>query len=266
MFLLVLLPFVVHAQDSSVTVCHEQARLGRFFDAHAAVGTFLLLDLRADTAVCFGKDRLNERNLPASTFKIFNSMAALDAGAIADETTVLKWDGIDRGNAGWNQDQDMRTAFRNSTVWFYQELARRIGEQRMQEFVRREHYGNEEISGGIDRFWLGGGLRISVTEQVEFVRKVYLHRLGFSERAQCIVNDIMLLEQGSAGTLRAKTGWTEERGEQVGWFVGYIERQRDVFLFAMKLASMDVAFPMRQARAEILRDLLRDCGMGEWHL
>jgi beta-lactamase class D len=261
-----LLPVTLLCQDTSRTSIHDRPELGRFFAARSTVGTFLLVDLKADTGISYGRERLRDRDLPASTFKIFNTMAALDAEAIPDELTVLTWDGVDRGNEGWNRNQDMRTAFRNSTVWFYQELARRIGTVRMKEFIEREHYGNEDISGGIDRFWLDGALRISVDEQVTFLRRLYLHRLGFSERAQRVVNEIMLIERDSAGTLRGKTGWADEGTKQIGWFVGSIEKEGRVFLFAMKLVSMDAQFPMRRARAEILRGLLEDVGAGRWKL
>ena len=40
------------------------------------------------------------RFLPASTFKIVNSLIGLETGRISDEKMVIKWDGIKR----WNED------------------------------------------------------------------------------------------------------------------------------------------------------------------
>ncbi len=77
----------------------------------------------------------------------------------------------------WNEDLDMVSAFKYSAVWFYQELARRIGEAQMQHYVTLNHYGNENISGGIDRFWLDGEVRISADEQIELLKKLYLRQV-----------------------------------------------------------------------------------------
>ena len=40
----------------------------------------------------------------------------------------MKWDVEKRMYDMWNQDLDLTNAFKYSAVWFYQELARRIGE------------------------------------------------------------------------------------------------------------------------------------------
>ena len=36
------------------------------------------------------------------------------------------------------------------------------------EYLTRIQYGNADPSGGVDRFWLDGALRISAMEQVDF--------------------------------------------------------------------------------------------------
>jgi beta-lactamase class D len=100
-----------------------------------------------------------------------------------DENEVIPWDRADRGD-WWNGDQAMTRAFRRSTVWFYQEVARRVGEERMREWVRRAEYGNTDIGAGIDRSWLEGDLRISTEEQVALLRRLYIGDLPFSERSQ----------------------------------------------------------------------------------
>jgi beta-lactamase class D len=126
----------------------------------------------------------------------------------------------------------------------------------MREWLQREQYGNADVSGGIDRFWLDGGLRISADEQVAFLWKLHRRELSFSARAQQIVYDLMLREQTSEHTIRAKTGWTEANGRQLGWFVGYIEKGNDFYIFALNFESTDPEFPMREAREKILRELL----------
>lgn len=251
-----LLPASLTGQVCSASVTRVDRGLASVFSAYDVTGTVVLMDMRRQTCVRFDPERAAERFLPASTFKIFNTMVALDEGSIPDAETVLKWDGADRGLPAWNRDQAMREAFQSSTVWFYQELARRTGEARMREWLQREQYGNADVSGGIDRFWLDGGLRISADEQVAFLWKLHRRELSFSARAQQIVYDLMLREQTSEHTIRAKTGWTEANGRQLGWFVGYIEKGNDFYIFALNFESTDPEFPMREAREKILRELL----------
>ena len=234
----------------------EEAGPGKVFAAYGVEGTFVVLNTGSHTCTSFNPTRAATRFLPASTFKIFNTMVALDEGSIPDAETVLKWDGVDRGSSAWNRDQNMRTAFRASTVWFYQELARRTGEERMRKWLERERYGNADPSGGIDRFWLDGGLRISANEQIDFLYRLYRGELDFSARAQNIANDILTWERSDEYVLKGKTGWTEYDGRQLGWLVGYVERSGNIWIYAMNFESRDPAFPMVRAREAILRQLL----------
>jgi beta-lactamase class D len=65
---------------------------------------------------------------------------------------VIPWDGTIHEFESWNQDHTLRSAIRDSVVWYYQELARRVGDEQMQHYVAAVEYGNQDISGGIDLF------------------------------------------------------------------------------------------------------------------
>lgn len=153
----------------------------KYFDESNVKGTFVLYDQQKAKYFIYNKERYDTRYLPASTFKIFNSLVALEAKVVKSEKEVIKWDGFDRGNANWNVSQNMEFAFQNSTVWYYQELAKKIGFKKMQEWIDKCSYGNKDISGGIDNFWLKGKLRISAKEQIEFLKKLQADLLPFSK-------------------------------------------------------------------------------------
>lgn len=257
-----ILIFLTTLVVTTVSSGQERFDLERFFSEEKAEGTFLLHALNSDTWVRYNQERAKIPYLPASTFKIFNTMAALEAGAIANNSTILKWDGRKRVVETWNHDQNMAEAFRNSTVWFYQELARRIGGKRMRAMLEREHYGNADPSGGTDAFWLIGGLRISAEEQVDFLTRLWRRELGFPKSAQETALRIMIMEKDPAYVLRGKTGWTEWNGNQLGWYVGYVERGGEVYVYALNLESSDPDFPMRQARERILRGILNKLSLG----
>ena len=215
----------------------ERNDLKKYFDEYGHEGCFVLYDLKQDLYLKYNPERCAEGFIPASTFKIFNSLVGLETGAVKDEFEVFKWDSVIRFYDSWNKDLDMVNAFKYSAVWFYQELARKIGEEKMQHYISLNGYGNEDISGGIDRFWLDGGIRISADEQIELLKKLYHNKLKFSQKSMEIVKRIMIYEQTDEYAIRAKTGWAIRVEDQVGWFVGYVDRGSDVYFFAINLQS-----------------------------
>lgn len=241
--------------DAKDPVIEEREDFSSYFEKERAVGTFVLYDLQKNHYLVYDLERARQPFIPASTFKIVNSLIALETGAIADTSTIIAWDGQERNIASWNRDHSITTAFPNSVVWFYQELARRIGVERMQDYIDRMGYGNGDIGGGIDLFWLNGNLRISAMEQVELLVRLSQDDLPFSAYTIQAVKDIMVEERGADYLLRAKTGWDGD----IGWYVGYIERAAQYYFFALNL-NMD---RMEQAasRKIIARSIMRDLGL-----
>jgi beta-lactamase class D len=198
-------------------------------------GAFVLFDAARGVTHVVNPDRAAARYVPASTFKIPNTIIGLETGVIPDERFTLRWDGVQRSVPDWNRDHDLASAMKHSVVWFYQEVARRIGPERMQAHLDALGYGNRDISGGIDRFWLTGGLRISPHEQIDFLRRLHAGALPCSARSLDIVKRILVLEQTPAYTLRGKTGLEIDERSTTGWLVGYVERGADTYFFATVL-------------------------------
>src|SRR5205085_7320454 len=130
--------------------------------------------------------------LPASTFKIVNSLIGLQTGKISSDSMVIKWDGIKRPVEEWNQDLTMYKAFRVSAVPYYQEVARRIGKDTMQYWLDSISYGSKKITGKIDSFWLDNSLKITPDEQLGLVKRLYFHQLPFFKLYQEKVKSAML--------------------------------------------------------------------------
>jgi len=161
----------------------------------------------------------------------------------------------------WAQDHTLRSAIKYSVVWYYRELALRVGQQRMKQFVTRFNYGNEAVSGPIDNFWLDGSLKISANEQVEFLRAFYKGQLPVSRRATEIVKDILELERTSTYKLSAKTGGGSiSEGVYIGWFVGYIETKDNVYFFATNIEGANFA-EIRDKRVELTKQILVGLGV-----
>ncbi|XBQ15292.1 MAG: penicillin-binding transpeptidase domain-containing protein [Oceanicaulis sp.] len=209
--------------------------------AEGATGAILVRRLSDGAEWTGGGARVERRMLPASTFKIANSLIILETGAIADtDTDLLVWDGVER-SAGWDADQTLRTAFRRSAVWAYQHWAREVGHERMGELLARLDYGNAEIGGleQVDLFWLEGPLQISAREQVDFLQRLHARALPLSAESQDAVIDIMRHRTGDGWTLFAKTGWAIRTEPNHGWYAGWLEagegESAETWLFAVNV-------------------------------
>lgn len=216
----------------------------RFFDAEHVTGSFLLYDLKKGAYTAYQFDRCQQGFLPASTFKIPNTLIGLETGILQDAQTRMKWDGVKRDNANWNRDHTLQTAFQVSCVPCYQELARTIGLDRMQSFVTRARYGHMDIrADNLDQFWLRGNSRISPVEEVDFLRRIHSGDVPFSARSRSILKGVMLIAETPAYKLYGKTGWasasaTDRNTPDIGWFVGYIEKAGNVYFFATNVEHL----------------------------
>lgn len=202
-----------------------------FYDSVEVEGSFVLYSPTYHMVKVYNPKRAATRLEPASTFKIFNSLVALEEEVIKDEKEVLKWDGKKRMFEKWNQDLDMERAFQYSALWFYQELARKIGKEQMQYWLDTVGYGNRLIEPAVDNFWLGGGVEITPYEQIAFLERLYNYSLPFSENTMGKVKEIMLVDN-STYTMRAKTGWTVYNNKSKGWYVGWVEKNGEPYFFA----------------------------------
>jgi beta-lactamase class D len=231
---------------------------GYFADA-GVEGTIVVVDERVHGHWIHGPARAIMGFHPASTFKIPHALFALDAGVVRDEFQLIPWDGVQRDMPPWNRDQDLRSSMRYSVVWVYQGFARTIGAQREQRYLSSIDYGNAEVSGRIDRFWLDGGLRISATEQVRFLQRLYRNELPFKVEHQRLVKDLMIVEAGREWILRGKSGWQGSVEPQVGWWVGWVEWQQGPVFFAINIAMPNEADDLPK-REGIARSILASIG------
>ncbi len=246
----------------SVTAAEVVARpeWERHFEAKGVRGTFIVFDPARDRYLVFNEQRARTRFLPASTFKIPNALIGLELGAIDDENEVFRWDGKPKPRAAWERDHTLASGMRESVVWMFQEVARRIGRERMREWLDRLEYGNRDIKGGIDLFWLQGTLRVSAREQVDLLRKLSEGALPMTQRSQRLVRDALLVEKTAAYRLYAKTGSAGPGTNAIAWWVGWIERKgRPTANFALNLTpSPTTRF---EDRFDIARAILGEEGL-----
>ena len=221
-------------ESPAARACVDAAGAG----AGGVTGSTLIADARTGALVAGHAERVDRPLIPASTFKIISALVALETGVIADAQAVIPWDSVTRDRPEINRDLDLQTAFRLSAVPHFQSLVRRIGPVRMQHALDTIGYGNRNIGGGIDQFWLTGALRISPRGQVAVLTRLLHDDLPVSHRSMAIVRAMMVNEATASYTIRAKTGLTTPPGsETVGWWVGWVERGPVVHVFATALEA-----------------------------
>jgi beta-lactamase class D len=232
----------------------------RFTDEGTA-GTFVGYKVEDYLVIASDGNRSGQAVLPASTFKIPNSVIALETGVVGDpDKDIFKWDGVVRSIESWNRDHTLRSAISVSVVPVYQEIARRIGAERMQKYLDLFEYGNRDIGGGIDRFWLTGNLRIDPVQQIDFVDRLRRGTLPVSKRSQELVRDILPVTKSGDAVIRAKTGLigAEAGKPSLGWLVGWAEKGGANTVFALNL---DCSEPRHIAdRMKLAQQCLADIG------
>ena len=226
--------------------------LGRSFAAETSVerdlsaefgsysGAFALYDEAQQRWTRYQPEQCRIRTSPCSTFKVLNSLIALETGVASGADFSLPWDGTRRSIESWNQDQTLRSAFATSCVWYYKALAARIGLERYQQIIPKVGYGNNDLTGGVTQFWLQSSLSISPDEQVEFLRRLHARKLPFAAKSVDAVLDIMTLSRAGQTVFRGKTGSAFDAKKNVptlGWFIGSVTTPSGLYVFATRITS-----------------------------
>ncbi|HRZ97025.1 MAG TPA: class D beta-lactamase [Paludibacter sp.] len=238
----------------------EIHELKSIFDKFKVEGSILIYNQNDNIYSGYNLERCNMAFCPASTFKIPNTLIALESG-IATAETVFKWHGEKRHFATWEKDMTLKEAFKISAVPVYQEIARRVGVEKMKYYTQLFDYGNLDINAdNVDKFWLEGNSTISQYQQIYFLKQLYNLELPVNEESMKQVKKMMQFKVGNDYTISGKTGWAVRQKENVTWFVGYVETKDRVYFFATNVASnenKDIK-TFGQIRIELTMEVLRE--------
>lgn len=259
--LLIACSFLAVSSSARSEVTREHQAFAEFFEQVGTVGTMVVMDVHSGAVDVYNPERAAELFPPASTFKILNSLIALETGVVSDvDAQTLKWDGEVRARTEWNQDHSLRTAIAVSAFPTYQQIAQDIGLARMTDYLGRVGYGTGEITPETLRwFWVLESFRISAKEQTQFLKRLYLGDLPFSQRNMDAVKDITVVERGEGYVLHGKTGWTTATDPGTGWFVGWVEGGQGAHVFALNMDMTDEN--QAPARITIAKDVLKALGL-----
>lgn len=226
---------LMHSMSSAALDWRDSPEVDQLFRSAGITGTFVLFDATRQWLTGNHLERAYTRFIPASTFKIANTLIGLSVKAVDNIDETLPYGGKSQPVKAWERDMSLREAIAISNVAIYQELARRIGSERMRNSLAAMGYGNGEIGPDVDRFWLVGHLKISAVEQAVFLAGLAQGSLPFPQAQQEAVRDAIKLEQGEGWTLYGKTGWENFPNPGVGWWVGWVEKDGRVYAFALNM-------------------------------
>lgn len=217
-------------------------------------GCFVLKSLDDGWTIRFNDDRCEKRYGPCSTFKVFNAMAGLDSGVLTGPDHEMKWDGTKQNRKECERDHTLATAIRDSVLWYFQNVAKGIGAERMQKYLDQCDYGNRDISGGLTTFWLQSSFEVSADEQVKFMEKLYTGKLPFDTKAVETVKRLIEYRQSDDWVFSGKTGTGMDA--KLGWYIGHVKKGGRQYIFSANISG-DNAMGMsaRKISANILRDL-----------
>jgi beta-lactamase class D len=204
--------------------------------------TMIISDAEGKPVFLYNEERANRRYLPASTFKIPNSLIGLETKVIADTNQIIKWDGIKRDITEWNRDHNLPSALKYSVVPYYQEFARHVGAGKYLDYLTKMNYGNKVIGNRVDYFWLDNSLQITAFEQIDFLKKFLHYQLPFEKNNIEIVKNILSVRSHEKSSIKYKTGTGKINDTSyVAWLVGIIEHENQSYLFAFNCSEKSFA-------------------------
>ena len=215
----------------------DDLSIDQVFSKYELTGTIVISSIESDQSFTHNKARAVTSYSPASTFKVFNSLIALEENVANNKDELFVWDGTPKRVESWNQNHSLKSAFAASCVWCYQSLAEKIGSEKYRKHLAAARFGSLDAFFNVTEFWLDGSLRISAAGQVDFMKRLIHRSLSYSATSYEELRDVMLREETASYQLRAKTGWTGS----IGWFVGYVETSDDTWIFAMNADVEDIA-------------------------
>lgn len=232
--------------------------LSEYFDGYE--GSFVLYDMKADRYHIYNEDKSTMRVSPDSTYKIYSALFGLESDVISSDNSTLKWNGQRFPYDAWNKDQNLSTAMEDSVTWYFQALDKRTELDTIQGYLNKIDYGNQDVSYGIEQYWLESSLKISPVEQVQLLKSFYKNEFQFKEKNIQTVKDTLKLAEKENLRLSGKTGTGNVNGNDInGWYIGYVETKENTYFFATNIQNGDNASGSKAT--EITLSILEDKGI-----
>ncbi|MCM3570886.1 BlaR1 family beta-lactam sensor/signal transducer [Neobacillus mesonae] len=221
-------------------------------------GSFVLYDPSKNQYQIYNREMSEQRISPDSTYKIYSALFALESKVISLNNNKQAWDGKIYPIPEWNQNQNLATALSRSVNWYFQNTDREVGRKSLEDYFHKIKYGNEDLSGDLDSYWMESSLKISPIEQVQLLYALEDKQFGFQEENIQAVKQAIFIGERKNRQLYGKTGTGMVNGKNInGWFVGFVTKGEDRYYFAVNIQNKDGQAQGSKA-AEIAKQILHD--------
>jgi len=198
----------------------------RLLSGRGLRGCLTIYDERSALRSVSSVTECQKGHIPASTAKIFNSLAGLEAGVLGGADHTIRWDGVRRNFPEWNRDHTLKSAMADSAIWYFQATAREVGREKMADYMKKVLYGNQNLRAGVDQWWLWGPFQITPTQQIDFLRRLSHRRLPFAPEHQRTVLELIKQESTENYDFYGRTGILKVKKVEV-WWVGLVESKKE---------------------------------------
>lgn len=248
-----------NTQQSSLISQQNSSSINNYFNEAQTEGVIVIQDSHDIKIYGNSTSRANTEYVPASTFKMLNALIGLEHQKVTTHE-IFKWDGQQRALPSWEKDMTLGEGMKVSAVPIYQELARRIGLELMQQEVKRVNFGNANIGTQVDNFWLVGPLKITPIQEAEFAYQLANKQLPFKQKVQDDVQKMLLIDEVNGNKIYAKSGLGTDGITKVGWLTGWVEKVNgEKIAFSLNLEMKpNMAYSIRN---EILLKSLTNLGI-----
>ncbi|MDK1288203.1 penicillin-binding transpeptidase domain-containing protein [Pseudoalteromonas umbrosa] len=228
--------------------------------------TMVVYSEQTDTWQIINKSRAERAFSPFSTYKIPNTLILLEKNKVDTKTTYRvntkayppkKW----WPNVWHKEEITLKEAFSYSVLPLYQDWTNTLNKPEIKTYLSQFDYGNQDINGPLDGFWLNSSIQVSAFEQIEFLRRLNNKSLGLSEQTYQTFDSIFLQENHADYQLYAKTGAGPiARKTYIGWYVGKIKNARGTHYFAFNMYAPTFN-DIVKIRVDKARATLKDLGI-----
>lgn len=221
----------------------EEVNLSQYF--MGLNGTAVFYNPSTEQYKVYNQALSKQRSSPCSTFKIMSSYISLAETLVSLENSEKIWNGTTYWLPDWNKNMTLPEAIQVSCVWYYRRLIDDIGPSKIQTYLSKYAYGNEDISDwdgklndnekkrDLNGFWIESSLKISPFEQVQFLSKVFAepNQAAVDLKKIMPVIDFPIKIYGKTGM-----GLKDDKIADA-WFVGFYEVNNVPIYFAVRLAD-----------------------------
>lgn len=121
-------------------------------------GSFVLYDMQEDTWYVYNRAQAERRISPDSTYKVYDALFGLEEGVIAPDASVLPWDGTAYPFCGLELRSGFGIRYGKFCELVFSVHRFPAGRRRVQDYLHKISYGNQDSSAGLSSYWLEASL------------------------------------------------------------------------------------------------------------